>query len=139
MGEIDIQGWKELQRALKRVDPELQKSMNHALRDEAQVIADEAKQFAVWSERIPGAITARVNTHGGEIVVSRRKAPHGSLYELGSKGNRGQIRHPVFGNRENWVSQPTRPFIRPAINYNRAHFNTMATRIMLGAIRKAGL
>lgn len=30
-------------------------------------------------------------------------------------GQGGTFRHPVFGNREEWVSQATRPYAWPAI------------------------
>lgn len=46
------------------------------------------------------------------------------LLELGNKGGgsksaaatrRGEFRHPVFGNRNNWVIQPMHPYLAPAL------------------------
>ena len=42
--------------------------------------------------------------------------PIAKLYEVGNKGRGGgsTFRHPVFGNRENWVDQPRYPFLAAA-------------------------
>jgi hypothetical protein len=49
------------------------------------------------------------------------------LYELGNKGgsksasatSRGVFRHPVFGDRDNWVEQPRYAYLAPAGEKNR--------------------
>jgi hypothetical protein len=46
------------------------------------------------------------------VVAGGAKAPDAAPYE--NKGVDGFFRHPVFGNREVWVDQKARPFLRPA-------------------------
>lgn len=85
-------------------------------------VAADAKSNASWSTRIPGTIKAKASTPRGQSVRVQIKAggpeaPHARPFE-GIAGN-STFRHPVFGNRDNWVSQATRPFLMPAMNKNR--------------------
>ena len=50
---------------------------------------------------------------GVQLRVSSANAPHARPYE--GMGQGGQFRHPVYGNRENWVAQATRPYAFPAV------------------------
>lgn len=110
---------------------DLRRELRPAMRRAAQPILTDAKQRASWSSRIPGAIkigtsfTAR--KPGVRLVVNSSKAPHARPYEFGSGRNRN-LRHPVFGNREVWVEQSTRPFFFPAVRAGQA-----------GAVREADL
>lgn len=103
---------------LARVPNELRKSMRPALRKAAQPIVAQAKANASWSTRIPGSIrlaTSFSASNPGVIIrASARIAPHARPYE-GASGRGQSFRHPVFGNREKWVSQPKRPFLFPAV------------------------
>lgn len=53
------------------------------------------------------------------VVAGGKNAPLAGLFELGNKGGRsgggGVFRHPVYGNRNNWVQQPTHPFLAAAL------------------------
>lgn len=85
----------------------------------AEPLKRAVQQEASWSARIPGA--TRVQTTFGRrrqrvaVIVDKKRAPHARPLEQGSQGNRTTVRHPVFGDRNNWVAQPTRPFFATAI------------------------
>lgn len=78
---------------------------------------------ASWSSRIPAATTMRTtfahNREGVEVRVSARKAPHARPLEFGSQGNPGVVRHPLFGDEDHWVEQPTRPFFMRTVASKR--------------------
>lgn len=106
---------------LARVPDELRKSMRPALRSAVQPIVADAKARASWSSRIPKSITSSVSFSqskpGVTIRASARVAPHARPYEGITRS--GTFRHPVFGNRDVWVTQSARPFLFPAIRAGR--------------------
>ncbi len=105
-----------LQRDLGKIEPELRKKLRPALKTAAEPIVADAKQRASWSARIPRAITLSIRfakrDPGVSMRVRRTIAPHGRPYE-GIRGN-ATFRHPVFGHRDRWVSQDTKPYLAPA-------------------------
>lgn len=111
-----------LAQRLAKVPDELQKGLRPALRKGAEPIMAAAKANASWSSRIPGAI--RLSTSFGQknpgvtIRASARIAPHARPYE-GAGGRGGTFRHPVYGDRDAWVTQATRPFLFPAVRAGR--------------------
>jgi hypothetical protein len=92
------------------------------LRTEVQRIGkpvlDQVKANASWSSRIPRATRIKVGyskTRAGvTIVTSAKRAPHARPYE--HDGVPGTFRHPVYGNRKNWVAQTARPFFYQAVS-----------------------
>lgn len=85
---------------------------------------EDVRSNASWSTRIPSAVKTQtsfsVRNPGIRVYVDSRMAPHARPYEgMAPGGNRGSFRHPVHGDRENWVTQKTRPFFRPAIASDR--------------------
>ena len=113
----------QLSRELKETDKKfasaLKKNIRAALVEAGADVVSAIKSEASWSKNIPGAVGMKVkfNTKSSAVTVSvnRTKAPEAKPLELGSRGNAGSIRHPVFGRRDLWVAQPTRPFMAPAI------------------------
>lgn len=101
-----------------------------------QPILADARGRAGWSTRIPAALRLRVGKSrkrpGVQFVVSAARAPHGRLFEF------GPFRHPVFGNREWWVTQEGRPFLMPAIRAGRDEFVRAANRAVETAARRRG-
>ncbi len=130
---VKVEGLSEFLRALKRYAPEVRKEFNKQARGVLSVIVADAKARASWSRRIPGAITPTVTTRSVGVRLSRRKGAHGPLYERGSKGTPGIVRHPLFGNRAFWFTSPVRPVIQPAVD---AH-ERKVTEAMLQAIEDA--
>lgn len=96
----------------------LRTQINKALKTVALEVANEVPGEA--AKRLPkgGGLAARIADVRGTISPSLRAAsPSVSILFKAAKGERvatkaidaGSLRHPVFGNRENWVWQPVRP------------------------------
>ena len=85
--------------------------LGRRLREAAQVIADQAKENAGWSARIPPSIRVSGGAGGVSIVSD---APPAYPNEIPG------VRHPVFGGRGTsrpkapWVLNQHRPFMAPA-------------------------
>lgn len=107
----------QLARDLHRMPAATKRRMRKTFSDAAQPMLSDAKQRASWSSRIPGAISVQVTSTdvrlGVVLRISAAAAPHARPYE--GMGTGGSFRHPVYGNRENWVSQATRPYAWPAV------------------------
>lgn len=127
-------GVTELARAFGKVPIELRRELRPKLRAAVDVIVADMRGRAGYSSRIPGAIrvtssfSGRRGGGGVSIRVDRKRAPHARALEgMDRKGRTASsFRHPVFGDRDVWVSQPTRPFFFPAV---RAKRNDVRNRI----------
>lgn len=117
-GKLDLKispvGLSELARDLKAADPLLLKELRTGIRKAAEPARQQVKQNAsAVSSRIASAVPPpRVSfaKRGASvrIVVNAKKAPHARALE--NKGKPGKFRHPLFGNRKKWISQPAQPF-----------------------------
>lgn len=100
----------------------VQQELRPKLKKAGEIIAADARARAHWSKRIPGAISVSTRFTGkapGVIIsVNAGKAPHARPIE-GLLSRSGFFRHPLFGDRDRWYSQPTRPFLVPAAEANR--------------------
>lgn len=108
---------------LGAMPPAIRTGLRVGFRKAGMGVMADAKTNAAWSSRIPAAMSLRTSTKSANagvfIRVDAKKAPHARPYE--GFGNRGtSFRHPVYGNRENWVTQATRPFLYPAAVKGRA-------------------
>lgn len=141
MIEIDGEGFREFQRDLRKLDRQLANSLNRELRNVLRSkLLPAAKANASWSSRIPGAIKPQVTQKHVALRVNAKQAPHGRPYEGLQNGlrSRGKFRHPVFGNRAVWVSQPTRPFLAPAFRANEDEAVKAVREAVADAARQAG-
>lgn len=122
---IKYEGVRELAQAFGRVPITLRRELRPELRKAGQTLLDDMHARASYSSRIPGAtrMTVRFTAKGGGIFfrVNAAKAPHARPLERGNRGRGGaSFRHPVFGDRDDWVNQPTRPFFFPAVQEGAA-------------------
>lgn len=108
---IDTSQLKKLAASLKATEPAVVKEFNKSLKAAGELIATDARARSSWSSRIPGSIRVRGATNI-RITAGGAAAPDAAPYEHGGKS--GTFRHPVFGNRQVWVSQQARPFLVPA-------------------------
>jgi phage gpG-like protein len=123
-GDVQIDGFRELQRDLKRYAPAVMKSFRAELRGVLKTVAADAKRRA---PRRSGNLARKIGTSvTAKAARIQSRARYGHIIENGG-------RHPVYGNRGNWVDQPARPYLRPAA---RAH-RTDVERAGLDAIEKA--
>lgn len=108
--------------SLRDLPREIRKEARPALQKAAEPILRDARDRASWSTRIPRALRITVYFGGrdpGLALTASRSVPHARLFEFGQPGNSRLFRHPVFGDRETWVSQPTRHFMVPAARTGR--------------------
>jgi hypothetical protein len=131
---------RQLVNDLRKIGDGVGRNLGKEFKKAAGPVAQEARANASWSSRIPGAITVGVSSSrrfpGAQIKVSKDKAPHARLFEYPGRG--GSFRHPVFGNREVWVEQRGRPFIRPAVRAKGGEFVKAADRAVDSAAKAAG-
>lgn len=131
---------RRLIRDVGRLPDDLRKRLRPAMREAAQPVLADARRRASWSTRIPAAL--RIATSftrrqaGVSIVTSQKRAPHARAYE-GITG-RDNFRHPVFGNREAWVEQKTRPFMGPAVDLHGRRVVAAVNKTVDDAAREAG-
>lgn len=135
---VEVSGVRELALLLGSLPKEVQAALAPALDAAAGVIADKAKENASFSKRIPAAVYTKHSFaagKGGAVVgVDASKAPEARVLELGNEGSRGpKFRHPVFGNRDNWVEQDRQPFLFPAVTSERPE----AVAIIADAVKEA--
>lgn len=131
---------EELIRDLGKIPPELKRQLRPGLREAAKPVLDQARRNASWSTRIPKATRISLQfagrTPGVAIVTNVKKAPHSRAYE--NKGEPGTFRHPVYGNRDVWVSQKARPFLYPAVVQKAPGVERDIARVVDNVTRTAG-
>ena len=75
---------------------------------------------------------------GVELRVSKG-VPHARPYEgISQQGSTSYFRHPVFGNREVWVSQNTRPYLWPAVRGRARDMRAAVEQAFEDAARESG-
>lgn len=120
---IDLSELKTFASQLRKAEPRLYRSFRVSLAEAAEVVADRAREIASeQSSSIPPTISVRVSGVAVYVGAGSPSVPLAGLYEVGnaksgrlvgSSGGR-TFRHPVFGDNDNWVSQPRFPFLRRA-------------------------
>lgn len=114
MTEVTIKGAEELEhlgRVLRVSDKRFKRELAKAVRDAARPAGEVVR--AAYAARLPrsgglaariaaSAVSARTTTTGAHIGARVTLRNQHSLRSI----ERGRLRHPVFGNREVWVSQP---------------------------------
>lgn len=139
---VDFVGIRALVGSLGDMPAEVRANLRKELRVVGQSALSKARSNASWSSRIPPAISVRVSTRGDKAGVYLRvdaaRAPHARPYEgIGSRG--ATFRHPVFGDRDAWVTQATRPYLVPAVQAVRDEALRAAEQAVLNAARAARL
>lgn len=132
----------KLARDLRALGGQVSRNVNKQYKSAVGVVAADARSRASWSTRIPAAMrvrTASSKVHpGADIVVSG--VPHHRLYEGLTKGGGKAFRHKTYGRggATGWVSQRTRPYIRPAVAAGREALKTAVDTAVIEAAREQG-
>lgn len=134
--QIDTSQLKQLAFVLKRTQPAIGKELNLSFKAMGEKVAADARANASFSSRIPGTIKVRRRGLGVRVQAGGDNAPHAAPLEHG--GEPGTFRHPVFGNRNVWVSQPAHPFLHPAAEKERPVVEALAVEAVDKALRDAG-
>lgn len=112
---------KDFARMVKSFPPALQKSLRKRLRGVGKVITDDMKRV-VGSGDMRSQIGSGIRT-----LIRTGKTVQGVLIESTGRGlssgrrgmhrtwNKPTFRHPVFGNRDAWVSQSGNPYFGSTI------------------------
>lgn len=129
MATEDLVAFRQAIGGLRTMPADVRRKLRPALKQAAAPIVAEAKAKASWSTRIPGAIRVGVTKKGVEIRVRAKKAPHARAYE-GLTASGTIFRHPVFGDRDVWVAQRTRPFLLPAVRAHRDQVRKAVTDVV---------
>lgn len=123
-----------------RFPDDIRKGLRPAMREAGQPVLADARRRSGWSTRIPRAMRLSISftrrQAGVSVVVDRNKAPHARPIE-GIRGNRS-FRHPVYGNRERWVEQSTRPYLVPAADMHGRRVVEAVNRAVDDAANQAG-
>jgi hypothetical protein len=140
--DIDTKDLRQLYVDLKGVEGNLRVELRKGVKAAAEPIASAVRSAASWSSRIPGAVRVKpsfgARSTGVTITVDGGRAPEARVLEHGGRG--GNFRHPVYGNREVWVSQRAQPFFFTTVSSGSAVDS--AEKAILAAMdaiaRKAG-
>lgn len=109
---IDTSSFPKFARDLKRAEPVLAKRLRTNLKAAGALVAEDYRLRAGASSRRGRAVKVGVAGNKIRVYVPAKNAPEAKALENGGRG--GQFRHPVFGNRENWVKQDARPDLHAA-------------------------
>lgn len=125
---------------LGKLPPNIRTGLRTGFRAAGATTLATVRGNAGWSTRIPGSISLRVSTSASRAGVTLRTnaatAPHARPYEGIAAG--GSFRHPVFGNRNVWVAQATRPFLRPAVETTQLVYLRAAHDAVTAAAHASG-
>jgi hypothetical protein len=123
-----------------RFPEDLRKGLRVGMKEIGQPLLADARRRASWSTRIPRALrlaTSFTKKQAGLSIVANRKiAPHARAYE-GITGT-AEFRHPVFNDRQTWVTQSTRPFVVPAADLHGRRTVVMVNNAVDAAAQAAG-
>ena len=114
LGGVDTRDFAKFAKALRKAAPELNVRLRTKLKGAAEFVAEDArKRAAPNSTKIPPSVKTRVTGVTTTVVAGGKKAPNAVPFE--HYGKQGRFRHPVFGNRDVWVTQQAHPFFRDAV------------------------
>lgn len=116
---IDTSELKTLARDLRKLDPAVGRNFTRGVKTVGDIVAGKAKENARsfpragdGTDRIEGTIKVQGGFTTLRVVAGGEEAPEAAAIE--NKGQAGSFRHPVFGDRENWVDQTAHPYLAPA-------------------------
>jgi hypothetical protein len=122
---VDTKALSRLAADLRLAAPEAWKACRVALKAAGEIVAADARARTSYSSRIPGSVKVRT-TSGGNVKVVAGGARAENAAPIENRG-KGFVRHPVFGDREDWTAKNSRPaFLAPAL---AAHMDEVATAV----------
>lgn len=139
---IKVDGFRDTQRALKRLAPEVDKALKVELKDVAEIVADTARSLAgpsAKSGRARGTIRAGADGKGPYLAGGKKSVRYFAWLDFGG-------RRPVKGHPRSygpWYRSGPGPkkgrFIYPAIDRNTDTIIDGGTRALAKARDAAGL
>jgi hypothetical protein len=140
--DIDFEGVEALRDAFFALPRATKATLREKLLDAAHDLAESWKSNLSYSHWQPDAVVVQTRASGAVVRLNTSLAPAGHeaeprLQEFGNAGS--TIRHPVFGNTDAWVNQPTHPAMIPAIADNREATAEKALAAVKEAAASVGL
>jgi hypothetical protein len=162
---IDSAEFKAFYKAMTKVDPEVKKAIRKRLMDAAKPIVAEVKQVELnipatheagatrkkkgenlgLRAALASATKADFNgTSKGAAVhirvsttkfMSASGRPRTIPYYIEGRRKRSW-RHPVFGNRDVWVTQSAHPFLAPTVSAHKEKFAKEVTDAVMDALQQ---
>lgn len=118
---VDARELTQLYRDLDAADKDIARDFLADVKKGGEAVRSDASSAAsAFSKRIPGTIRLVSAGGRGKVRVAIRAGGKGApnAAPLENLGKSGTFRHPVFGNRRNWVEQEAHPFLLPALRKN---------------------
>ena len=164
MIEIDPADFAKRVKEISQVDPEFKKSIKKRLKTAAEPVVEEVKRAALsipataarkrkgeslgLRASLANATISDINpTKKGAILkiristtkfISASGRPRTIPYYMEGRRKRAW-RHPVFGNRENWVEQKAHPFLAVTVLPHKMVFAGEVTQALDDALKDSGL
>lgn len=169
MIEIDPTDFAKVVKDIQKVDPEFKKSVKKRLKTAAEPVVEEVKRAALSIPAKGGDATAARKRKGeslgfraslanatqsdinptkkGAILkirvstskfISASGRPRTLPYYIEGRRKRAW-RHPVFGNRDNWVEQKPHPFLGVTVLPHKMKFADEVTKALDDALKDSGL
>lgn len=120
--KIEVEGLKQLSKALREADTEARQNLRAALKDAAGVVATEAQRVArakglVDSGKLVRSIRAGSESAGAVVRVSanRKGYPYPAVYEYGRRGARAFL-NPAAESKEREVTELVEQAVNRAID-----------------------
>jgi hypothetical protein len=109
---VGVGDLKKLAADLKLASPEARKASVKRMREAANVVAVDARAKVSYSTQIKVKTSITGTFKAAVLATGRPAAP------IENKG-KGYVRHPVFGNRDNWTDKNSHPaYLAPALDDN---------------------
>lgn len=109
---------KQLRRASKELRGQMPREVRLGMSRDLRKVGRQIAAEAVGAARFhidPDVLKVRTQGPSVRISVTKSEAkPHtGKAHALEHYGNPSPLRHPVFGHKDKWVAQESRPFLTP--------------------------
>jgi len=162
--EIDYKEFGKFYSAMSKVDPEVKKQLRKRLMEAAKPIVDEVKTVELQIPSKSGQAESKRKKRGENLGLRQSLAaatiadlkatkrggavhirvsttrfmaasgrPRTLPYYMEGRRKR-PWRHPVYGNRENWVTQRPHPFLGVTVMKHKNEFEKQVTSAVLDAI-----
>lgn len=133
VGRIEVQGLRELQRALRDVDRAMPKALRLALNEASELVIDYARgRMPSRTGRARASLKARSSQREARVALGGRAAPYAPWLDFGGQGRRKG-------------RPPARPFIREGryvykgLAVHRADVQRTLERALVDVAKGAGL
>lgn len=142
---MTVTGIREVAFALGEIPAEIKKVLKPAVLDAGEIVAAQMRQNASFSPWIAANVNVSasfgVRTAGARITVPERGFPHaGEVRTFEGNGvSPTPFRHPVYGNRNAWVSAMTHPFAGPAVEEKHDEATAVIAAAVETVIESTGL